>query len=638
VRVRQSGGLGSASLVSIHGLSGRQVRTFIDGLPQDFMGTAGVMASLPIGGLDRIEVYKGVVPVELGGDALGGALNFVTASEPGQRQITLGIGSHGARRAEFGVRTREGRWSGSLTAAHAASRNDYRVDATQLNEHGQPQPVRARRFHDEFRIGRVTGELSRRYSDAGSIRVRAFGASQYDEIQHAAVMAQPYGQASMRERTVGGVAGWEHTSGRLHLAAELGRSHSRSRFVDTTLNVYSWHGDVIRRRDYGGEISSSRNLLVLNTDNVLARAHAAVSAGPGVVRLHVLHMGFERTGHDSVAAEYYGSDPFRHPAGLDRTVVGLAWESAWRDGRVRAEVAGKHYRYSTRGFTIQGQEFLPADPRRDVRNGVLAAASWLLLPAVNVKGSLELATRLPDVHEVLGDFATVRPNPLLKPESSTNANLGVHFDAGSIRAEVAGFLRNTDDIVFMRTSQFFSIHENLLKARTVGVEAAAEASPLPFLSARASGTWQDVRNRSPQGQSTSVAERYYNARLPNVPVLFGNGQLTVFKPGAGADMRGWWSVGYVREFFLHWEVDGRRDSKAMVPRQLAHNLGLAREFAAGRVRLNAELQNVFNARVYDVFSVPRPGRTFQISVRALLVSPAQSPAAPQIIESGGDPQ
>ena len=42
------------------------------------MGSAMALNNIPVNLADRLEVYKGVVPVQLGADAMGGAVNVVT--------------------------------------------------------------------------------------------------------------------------------------------------------------------------------------------------------------------------------------------------------------------------------------------------------------------------------------------------------------------------------------------------------------------------------------------------------------------------------------------------------------------------------------------------------------------------------
>ena len=63
---------------SLNGFSGKQVKFFIDGIPMDDFGSSFQLNNIPINLAERIEVYKGVVPIGLGADALGGAVNIVT--------------------------------------------------------------------------------------------------------------------------------------------------------------------------------------------------------------------------------------------------------------------------------------------------------------------------------------------------------------------------------------------------------------------------------------------------------------------------------------------------------------------------------------------------------------------------------
>src|SRR5690606_20366444 len=76
VRVRETGGLGSSMNLSLNGFSGNHVRFFIDGIPMDNMGSSFQINNMPVNIAERIEVYKGVVPIWLGSDALGGAINI----------------------------------------------------------------------------------------------------------------------------------------------------------------------------------------------------------------------------------------------------------------------------------------------------------------------------------------------------------------------------------------------------------------------------------------------------------------------------------------------------------------------------------------------------------------------------------
>ena len=78
MKLRESGGVGSDMQLMLVGFSGKHVKVFIDGVPQEGVGSSFGLNNIPVNFADRIEVYKGVVPVGFGTDAIGGVINIVT--------------------------------------------------------------------------------------------------------------------------------------------------------------------------------------------------------------------------------------------------------------------------------------------------------------------------------------------------------------------------------------------------------------------------------------------------------------------------------------------------------------------------------------------------------------------------------
>ncbi|MEO1333182.1 MAG: TonB-dependent receptor plug domain-containing protein, partial [Myxococcota bacterium] len=66
ISVRRSGGLGSPERISLNGLTDDQIRFFIDGVPLAFAGYPFGVANVPVNLIERVEVYRGVVPVAFG--------------------------------------------------------------------------------------------------------------------------------------------------------------------------------------------------------------------------------------------------------------------------------------------------------------------------------------------------------------------------------------------------------------------------------------------------------------------------------------------------------------------------------------------------------------------------------------------
>ena len=68
MKLRESGGVGSDMQLMLDGFSGKHVKVFIDGIPQEGTGSSFGLNNIPVSFAERIEVYKGVVPVGFGTD------------------------------------------------------------------------------------------------------------------------------------------------------------------------------------------------------------------------------------------------------------------------------------------------------------------------------------------------------------------------------------------------------------------------------------------------------------------------------------------------------------------------------------------------------------------------------------------
>src|SRR5690606_34972107 len=130
VRIRQTGGLGNAVDVSINGFQGNAVQYFRDGIPLEYLGGGYGINNVPINLLERAEVYKGVVPVSLGGDALGGAVNLVTRKHVGSMlDVSYEAASFNTHIANLSAyHLSESGWFAGIDAFYNYSDNDYKAN------------------------------------------------------------------------------------------------------------------------------------------------------------------------------------------------------------------------------------------------------------------------------------------------------------------------------------------------------------------------------------------------------------------------------------------------------------------------------------------------------------------------------
>src|SRR5690606_8618208 len=126
--------------ISLNGMSGNQVRVFVDGLPIGSFGPAMSLGNIPSNSIDHVEVYKGVLPIHLAAAALGGAVNVVTNTRP---RTYLDASQTYASFNTFRTHV-EGQWVSDSTGAlvkatlfNNSSDNDYKVTVRPVGQGGQ---------------------------------------------------------------------------------------------------------------------------------------------------------------------------------------------------------------------------------------------------------------------------------------------------------------------------------------------------------------------------------------------------------------------------------------------------------------------------------------------------------------------
>mgnify|MGYP002092703596 CR=1 FL=1 len=132
MKVRESGGVGSDMQLTLDGFSGKHVKIFIDGVPQEGVGSSFGLNNIPVNFAERIEIYKGVVPVGFGTDAIGGVINIITKKKRDRwfLDASYSYGSFNTHKSyvNFGQTFKNG-FTYEINAFQNYSDNDYYVNA-----------------------------------------------------------------------------------------------------------------------------------------------------------------------------------------------------------------------------------------------------------------------------------------------------------------------------------------------------------------------------------------------------------------------------------------------------------------------------------------------------------------------------
>lgn len=625
VRVRQQGGLGSNSNISLNGIAGRQIRYFLDGVPLEFMGSALAMNNIPSVIIDRMEVYKGVVPVSLGADALGGAVQLISRKDyPNYLDASYQMGSfHTCKAGINGRYTWNSKYFVSLSSFYNFSKNDYKIDVEIPNQYGNPVPARVKRFHDDFNSFRVSTEagiVNQRWADLFSITLN--GAFVDKDIQHNLIMTQPYGKAGTRSNNKAVYLKWRSNTLLKNTSLNFftGYNQEHTQLTDSTLNAYTWDGKTANRRSYGGEFSSIQTNLKLKTHQVLSRLNVSYSKDKiNSINFNIVHSYFTQNGKDDFAQDYYGENIYENKTSLNKLTAGLGYERLFKKINLTAISAAKCFMYSADGYSLVYNNIVPVHQSRN-RFGLSEAVKWQPNPSLIVKASYEYATRIPDAEELFGDFSLIKQNANLKPETSNNFNVGVNYSKPVWSGELNTFYRRTNDIIYLQIAQFTAQYQNLLKSAIAGMEASFLVRPAEGWQITVNGTYQDIRNKTGGKNNTAPEAKYYNDRMPNIPYLFGNAEINWRSKRDKYDniLQCWTSGSYVHEFYLYWASDGNPNLKVTIPPQYLQNAGASYMVNKYKTTFTAEIHNLFDEKAYDNFSVQRPGRSFHVKVNFLI--------------------
>nr|WP_244825766.1 TonB-dependent receptor [Carboxylicivirga linearis] len=638
VRITEEGGLGSNINFTINGFSGDQVKFFMDGLPMDNFGSSLSMADIPVNMIERIDVYKGVVPVWLGTDALGGAVNIITNKKQNFLDLSYSYGSFNTHKASvnFARTNTENGFTIRGNAFLNYSDNNYKVWVPITNSDNViVDTADVERFHDRYRSGTIkieTGLVDKSYAD--NILIGLIVSANDKQVQHGATMATVYGGIVQNSKSLIPTFRYSKknlfTDG-LDISLYSAVNINQSQVIDTLSGIrYNWLGEAFKiEGSTDGE--NSRTLTTLDDMEFLSQFNTSYAFNP----LHSLALNysynyFERESFDEENPDYL---PNQFQRSLNKHVVGLAYKlDATEKWTTTAFAKLFHLKAQTSklfdfGLDTQRTEAVESD---QTKVGYGIASSYFLLPKLQLKLSYEHTYRMPTPLEIFGDGLFIDPNPDLGPEQSDNLNLGAdyRFKLGSHHFFNAGgtfVYREAKDLIYtvIQIASPVTYYDNLNQTRTLGMEANVQYQFKDLFHIGANITFQDITDQAEYIYDNSYTgggwkkNFHYQYRVPNIPYLFGSAN-------AGFTLKNLLSTGdnltcdyffnYVENYYLSWS----KNSNYIIPKQTSHDVMISYALKNSKYNVSAECRNLTNERLYDKFYLQKPGRSFSIKLRYTL--------------------
>lgn len=637
IRIRETGGMGSDFNFSLNGFSGNQIKFFIDGIPMDNFGSSLTLNNIPSNQISRIEVYKGVVPIHLGADALGGAVNVITeTAKKSFLDLSYTLGTFNTHRVSvLGKYLNEkSGFTLNANAFYNSSDNNYKIDIENEGERGIIDgTIEVERFHDAYQSQTIHldgGFVNKSYADRISLGVTA--SSNKKEIQHAYDQKQPFGEVFKTDKVIISTFKYQKKNfftKKLNTNIYATYSINESTKNDTSSKIYDWFGNyILNPVEYKGEYGYDKTEYTFTDKS----ANAGTSFVFKVNKNHSFSFNNTFSNVSRIGADPYERSSvvtYSHPHYLTKNITGLSYNLNLLDGKWKTNLFGKYFLMASKGYKTEwnSEDFvrtlLTINSDHSL-NGYGIATTYFFNKDIQVKSSYENTYRLPTSAEMFGDGVDIIPNLELEPEKSKNVNIAIlakkNFHKHNVQVDFGYLYRDTDNFIRSRiASRFKKQFVNLLKGKTNSFEGTIKYNYNNKFNFEVNGTYLNIISANEFDVNGGVSPLYLD-RLPNIPFLFGNASIgyrhkDFLKENNHLSFN--FSSHFVEAFYLNWPSQGS-EGKFDIPQQISHDISLSYSLNSGKYNISFGATNITDEILYDDYKLQKPGRSFSIKINYFL--------------------
>lgn len=624
ITLRSSGGVGSSSRISVRGLEGKRIGFFIDELPLGEQTDYIDINDIPIDMIDRIEIYKGVVPARFGGSSLGGAINIVIREYPDKyADLSYGYESYNTHKAQ-GVFKRNLKQRGlvfGIGGGYTSSDNNYTFDSP------FQEGLRITRNHDKYRKLIIGGSFKAKKWWFDEVELEPVFVKTYKEIQGIEYDIREAHSQSLMTGLSNKLEKDNFLTEGLNLDMFNGLVLTKMNFIDKATRRYEWDGSSYPTPSrYGGEAgynypsdSDDKKLTFINKTNleyILTERHS--------LNINSVFSMANGTPKDDLKTLSLGKQ-VNFNSQMRSWISGLTYDFRTLDDVFLNSLTVRHYMYTM--HTQMAPLFVPGKYDVDVNKsdfGVNNAMRYRFLPSLMGKLSAGYEVRIPSETELLGDGIAVIPSPDLLPERNLSANLGLLFDLTgkhptNAQIEMNFFYMYLQDMIRYAAGLIGAQYQNFGEMRTLGVEFEAKADVLPSLYLYGNTTYQDLRDTRAYEPESTVPNPTKNKRMPNIPYLMANAGLEFHREnlfgGTGQNTRLFADVAFVEEYYYDFEMTQLQ--KRRIPRSTTIDIGFEHSFLNNKVFLSGKVRNLTNEKTLSEFNRPLMGINGGVKLRVI---------------------
>ena len=621
LKVGQTGGLGSSSRIIVHGLEGNRIQILWDGIPMSTSDGTFSLDEIPIDIIERIEVYKSIIPARFGCDGLGGAVNIVTKEfSTDYLDASYELGSYQTHKGSVFSRKNFPK-SGILLGAggyYTSAKNDYSFRVPEREN------LLVKRDHDRFRSYMLKGKVAFTKLWFDEISTEFGYYNRFNEIQGVLKNIQHAENKSGMFMLESKLIKSGMLNNRLNFESHFSLSHTTNNFVDTARVNHDFEGNIYPSPNGQGETgdvphnSNDKGLEInerINLDYKLSTNHN--------LNLNTLINYAQRQPNDDIASQHAGFIIGGFPSKKTSIVSGLTWDAKLFGRKLTNMFSAKYFHLHSEIEDLTSYEMIEAPKKKSNTTsqiGWIEAMKYEPFRGFHLKVSYQRAIRLPNSQELFGDGIITFPAAGLKPEKSHNFNLGFLIDKNDVlglsrlQFEVNGFYMQVSDMIKLMKQHMAAGYVNAEKVHIKGIETELKLDISPTVYAYGNLTYQDVRDVLDYLPGTQAPNPTKGLRLPNIPYLFANFGAEYHSDRLFKNwyVKAFWDGKFTEEFFYFWELTELQ--KRRIPRSFVNDIGLLLTYK-NKYSIALECHNLMNKEVWDQFRQPLAGRTFHLKFR-----------------------
>ena len=621
LKVGQTGGLGSSSRIIVHGLEGNRIQILWDGIPMSTSDGTFSLDEIPIDIIERIEVYKSIIPARFGCDGLGGAVNIVTKEfSTDYLDASYELGSYQTHKGNVFSRKNFPK-SGILLGAggyYTSAKNDYSFRVPEREN------LLVKRDHDRFRSYMLKGKVAFTKLWFDEISTEFGYYNRFNELQGVLKNIQHAENKSSMLMLENKLIKSGILNNRLNFESHFSLSHTTNNFVDTARVNHDFEGNIYPSPNGQGETgdvphnSNDKGLEInerINLDYKLSTNHS--------LNLNTLINYAQRQPNDDIASQHAGFIIGGFPSKKTSIVSGLTWEAKLFGRKLTNMFSAKYFHLHSEIEDLTSYEMIEAPKKKSNTTsqiGWIEAMKYEPFRGFHLKVSYQRAIRLPNSQELFGDGIITFPAAGLKPEKSHNFNLGFLIDKNDVlglsrlQFEVNGFYMQVSDMIKLMKQHMAAGYVNAEKVHIKGIETELKLDISPTVYAYGNLTYQDVRDVLDYLPGTQAPNPTKGLRLPNIPYLFANFGAEYHSDRLFKNwyVKAFWDGKFTEEFFYFWELTELQ--KRRIPRSFVNDIGLLLTYK-NKYSIALECHNLMNKEVWDQFRQPLAGRTFHLKFR-----------------------